>query len=223
MERPYRKCLWADEPCGYLQGRSACFSAPSHSSLLHFPNATCSFNVPPCLRVLSFPTASVFLLPSFQTLSPVARCLSEVEKFFSSPKFLPSSLFNWQDEYRRDKARRGAASDETCEGPGARPGSSLCTFPITGFLAWMLKRRGIKCKLRVGAFHGTSVAPLRSCSFAYFFFSSLEMAAFPLLLSEPLIFPPRTRERRRELLSGCVKSKQPGLCQRSPGLWKPPR
>lgn len=100
---------------------------------------TCSFNVPPCLELLSFPTVSPPFFSLFQTFRPVARCLSEVEKFLSSRKFLPSSLFNWRDEYRRDKAWRGKAFDRTSEGPGAGPVSSFCSFPITGFLARMLK------------------------------------------------------------------------------------
>lgn len=102
-------------------------------------SATWSFNVPPCLEVLSLPTVSLPFFSLFQTLHPVVRCLLEVEKFLSSRKFLPSSLFNWQDEYRWDKAWRGTAFDKTSEGPGARPVSSFCSFPITGFLAWMLK------------------------------------------------------------------------------------
>lgn len=50
------------------------------------------FYVPLRLEVLSIPTVSSFysFFPfPFQKLSPVARCVSEVEKFFSSPKFLP--------------------------------------------------------------------------------------------------------------------------------------
>lgn len=73
-------------------------SAPFSKRSIWFFNAALSLEVP------SIPTVSGSFLSFFQILNPVARCLSEVEKFFSSPKFLPSSLFNWQDEYLWDKA-----------------------------------------------------------------------------------------------------------------------
>lgn len=159
-------------------------------------SATWSFNAPPCLEVLSFPAVSLSFFSLFQTLRPVAKRLLEVEKFLSSREFLPSSLFNWQDEYRWDKAWRGEAFDKTSEGPGARPVSSFCSFPITGFLAWMLKRRGIKCKLRVAVFHGTSVGPLsRRCSASFVVFSlKLEIYASSLVSSERLNCVPDVQE-----------------------------
>lgn len=44
---------------------------------------------------------------TFQDYNPVVRFLLVVEKFFSSREVSPSSLFNWQDEYRWDKAEKG--------------------------------------------------------------------------------------------------------------------
>lgn len=91
----------------YVPGSSFHWSTMPYSSLLRFPNAVSDSLT--CLSVwksLPFLLFQIFYFfsPFFQTLSPVARCLLEVEKFFSSPKFLPSPLFNWQDEYRWDKA-----------------------------------------------------------------------------------------------------------------------
>lgn len=87
----------------YVPGSSFQQSTMPHSSSLRFPKAVSDSIT--CLSVWkSFPFLLFQVFSFFQKLSPVARCLLEVEKFFSSPKFLPSSLFNWQDEYRRDKA-----------------------------------------------------------------------------------------------------------------------
>lgn len=70
----------------------------------------------------------------FQTLDPVARFLSEVKKFFSSPKFLPSSLLRlarWISPGQSREEER--LFDKTSEGPGARPVFPPLRFlPVTG-------------------------------------------------------------------------------------------
>lgn len=157
---PYMPGIWNEHTQSRPDSRLSLhvwFFFLSYSSLLHFPKA-----VPGSLMCLPVWKSFPFLLfLSFFLLFSNPQSCCEVSlrswKVLFKPQVFAIFTFQLQDEYRWDKAWCGKAFDKTSEGLGARPVSSFCSFPITRFLAWMLKRHRIKCKLRVAVFHGTSV------------------------------------------------------------------
>lgn len=90
-ENPHWKCLLVDEACGYLEG--ACTKPllllPVIFIFAAFPRrASCSFNVPPCLRVLSFPTASLpFFFPRFKPSVLLRGVSQKLKSSFQAPSF----------------------------------------------------------------------------------------------------------------------------------------
>lgn len=128
----------------------------------------------------------LFFFFFLQTLNPVARFLSEVEKFFSSPKFLPSSLLNWRDECGRDKAQKGKRLlTRLLKAQELVLSLSFCSFSRYRLLK---KRLRIKCKLRSGSFKKHQWGPCGEAALLRFsqLLKKWEIGAFSSLLSELL-------------------------------------
>ena len=99
------------------------------------------------LEVPSIATVSGFLF--FFKCSVLLRCVSQMLKSsFQAQSFCRLHFSTGKMNISGTKHRKERLFDKTSEGPGARPVFPFCSFPITGFLAWLLKRHGIKCKLR---------------------------------------------------------------------------
>lgn len=135
-----------------------------------FPRrASCSFNVPPCLRVLSFPTASLpFFSPRFKPSVLLRGVSQKLKSSFQAPSFCHLHFSTGKMNIGGTKRGEERLQRRLLRARELVLALPAALFPSLAFFAWMLKRHGIKCKPSPTLSWNTS-GPLRSCNFAYFF------------------------------------------------------
>lgn len=135
-----------------------------------FPRrASCSFNVPPCLRVLSFPTASLpFFSPRFKPSVLLRGVSQKLKSSFQAPSFCHLHFSTGKMNIGGTKRGEERLQRRLLRARELVLALPATLFPSLAFFAWMLKRHGIKCKPSPTLSWNIS-GPLRSCNFAYFF------------------------------------------------------